>query len=302
MYDIIIIGAGPAGLTSAIYARRASKNVLVLEAKTYGGQIINTLDIENYPTQPHISGFDFATKLYNQAKDLGAEIIIEKVIDIKDNGSEKKVITTKNTYKCKSIIIATGSDNRKLKIDREDYFLGKGISYCATCDGSFYKNKVVAIVGGGNTALEDAVYLSDIASKVYLIHRRNMFNAEASTIDKIKEKKNVEIIYNSNISELIGKERLTQIKLTNSENEIKTIDIDGLFIAVGRIPENQNFAKIINLDKAGYVIAGEDCHTNVDGIFVAGDNRVKKLRQLVTAASDGAIAATEAVKYLSNNK
>ena len=302
MYDIIIIGAGPAGLTSAIYARRASKNVLVLEAKTYGGQIINTLDIENYPTQPHISGFDFATKLYNQAKDLGAEIIIEKVIDIKDNGIEKTVVTTKNTYKCKSIIIATGSDNRKLGLDKEDEFLGKGISYCATCDGAFYKKKIVAVVGGGNTALEDALYLSDIAKKVYLIHRREEFRAEKLTIDKIKEKDNIEIIYNSNITKLIGEEKLNSIEVTNIDGKQIYLDIDGLFVAVGRIPENQNFAKIINLDKAGYVIADEDCHTNIDGIFVAGDNRVKRLRQLVTAASDGAIAACEAVKYLSNKE
>ena len=302
MYDIIIVGAGPAGLTAAIYARRASKKVLVLEAKTYGGQIIGTLDIENYPATPHISGYDLASKMYNQAKELGAEILIEKVVDIKDDGNEKEVVTVKNTYKCKSIILATGADNRKLKIDKEDELLGKGISYCATCDGAFYKGKTVAVVGGGNSALEDALYLSDIASKVYLIHRRNEFRAEEATVNDILKKENVEIIYNSNVTKLISEDRLNSIEVTENGGKIEKYDVDGLFISVGRIPENQNFSKLINLDSAGYVIAGEDCHTNVDGIFVAGDNRVKNLRQLVTATSDGAVAATEAVKFLANNK
>ena len=300
MYDIIIIGAGPAGLTAAIYGRRASKKVLVLEAKSYGGQIINTLDIENYPVEAHISGFDFATKLYNQAKDLGAEIVFEKVVDINDNGTSKEVVTTKNTYNTKTVIIATGSENRKLGLENEDELVGKGVSYCATCDGAFYKGKTVAVVGGGNTALEDALYLADISSKVYLIHRRDEFRGEESTVKHLKEKENVEFIYNSNVTKLIGDNRLTTIEVTNKDGSIRTLDIDGLFVAVGRIPENQNFAKLIELDEAGYVKAGEDCHTNVPGIFVAGDNRIKEVRQLVTATSDGAIAATNAVKYINS--
>lgn len=188
MYDIIIVGAGPAGLTSAIYASRASKKVLVLEAKSYGGQIINTLDIENYPVEDHISGFDFATKLYNQVKSLGADIVFEKVIDIKNSDDIKEVITNKNTYKTKTIILATGSVNRKLGLSNEDELIGKGISYCATCDGGFYKNKIVAVVGGGNTALEDALYLSDIANTVYLIHRRDEFRGDEVTLSNLKEK------------------------------------------------------------------------------------------------------------------
>lgn len=300
MYDIVIIGAGPAGLTAAIYARRASKKVLVLEAKSYGGQIINTLDIENYPIEAHISGFDFATKLYNQAKDLGAEIIFEKVVDINDKDSIKEVITTKNTYSSKAVIIATGSENRKLGLSNEDQLVGKGISYCATCDGAFYKGKTVAVVGGGNTALEDALYLADVASKVYLIHRRDEFRGEESTVSHLKEKDNIEFVYNSNVTKLNANERLKSIEITNKDSSVKTIDVDGLFIAVGRIPENQNFAKLINLDESGYVKAGEDCITNVAGIFVAGDNRIKEVRQLVTATSDGAIAATNAVKYINN--
>jgi len=299
MYDIIIVGAGPAGLTAAIYARRASKKVLVLEAKNYGGQIINTLDIENYPVERHISGFDFATKLYNQAKDLGAEIIFEKVIEIKDN-KEKEVITAKNKYTTKTIILATGSENRKLGLDKEDELIGKGISYCATCDGAFYKNKDVAVVGGGNTALEDALYLSDIANKVYLIHRRDEFRGVESTLNLLKEKKNVEFIYNSNITKIISEDRLNSIEITNKDGSIKEINISGLFIAIGRIPENQNFEKVIKMDKDGYIIAGENCNTNIPGIFVAGDNRTKEVRQLVTATSDGAVSATEAIKYINN--
>ena len=301
LYDIIIIGAGPAGLTSAIYAKRANKNVLVLEAKNYGGQIINTLDIENYPANEHISGFDFATNLYNQAKNLGAEIKYEKVVDINNLGKEKEVITTKNTYKTKTIIIATGSEHRKLGLPNEDEFASKGISYCATCDGAFYKEKTVAVVGGGNTALEDALYLADLASKVYLIHRRDEFRGEESTINLLKEKDNIEFLYNSNVTKLNTKDRLESIEVTSNDGETRTIDVDALFIAIGRIPENQNFAKLINLDNAGYIISNEYCHTNVEGIFVAGDNRVKELRQLVTATSDGAIAAVEAIKYINSS-
>ena len=301
MYDIIIIGAGPAGLTAAIYAKRASKNVLVLEAKSYGGQIINTLDIENYPVEAHISGFDFATKLYNQTKELGAEIKFEKVVDINDKGHVKEVITTKNTYTSKAVIIATGSENRKLGIEKEDELIGKGISYCATCDGAFYRKKNVAVVGGGNTALEDALYLSDLVNKVYLIHRRDEFRGEESTVRRLKEKENIEFVYNSNVTKLNANERLESIEVTNKDGSTRTIEIDGLFVAVGRIPENENFAKLMNLDNSGYIIANEDCKTNVAGIFVAGDNRTKEVRQLVTATSDGAIAATAAIKYINNN-
>ena len=300
MYDIIIVGAGPAGLTAAIYARRASKKVLVLEAKTYGGQIINTLDIENYPVERHISGYDFATKLYNQAKDLGAEVVFEKVIDIKD-GKVKEVITEKKNYQSKTIILATGADNRKLGLDNEDELLGKGVSYCATCDGAFYKGKEVAVVGGGNTALQEALYLCDIASKVYLIHRRDEFRGEDRTISDLKQKKNIEFIYNSNITKINGKDKLESIEIISNDDKKTTIKLAGLFIAVGHIPENQNFAKLIDLDEKGYVKALEDCHTNIDGIYAAGDNRVKSLRQLVTATADGAVAATEAFKYIRKN-
>ena len=299
MYDIIIIGAGPAGLTSAIYACRAAKKVLVLEAKNYGGQIINTLDIENYPACNHISGFDFATNLYNQAKELGTQIKYEKVIGI-NNKDVKEVITTKEKYKCKSVIIATGLENRKLGLENEKELVGKGISYCATCDGAFYKNKVVAVVGGGNTAIEDALYLSDICKEVYVIHRRNNFKADEKTINLLKEKSNVSFIYNTNVTKLIMGEKLEKIQITNIDGNVSEINLDGLFIAVGKVPENDSFKDLIKLDEFGYIVANENCNTNISGIFVAGDNRKKELRQLVTATCDGAISAFEAIKYLNN--
>lgn len=298
MYDIIIVGAGPAGLTAAIYGRRALKSVLVLEALSYGGQIINTLDIENYPAAAHISGFDFATNLYNQVKELGAEVKFEKVTNITDMGDIKKVATAKNEYETKTIILATGADNRKLGLENEDSLIGKGISYCATCDGNFFKEKDVAVVGGGNTALEDTLYLTDLVNKVYLIHRRDEFRGDPTIVEKLKEKNNVEFVYNSNVTKLISNDKLEAIEVTNKDGSKKEINVSGLFVAIGKVPENENFKNLINLDDSGYIIASEDCHTNIEGIFVAGDNRVKELRQLVTATSDGAIAATEAVKYI----
>lgn len=302
MYDIIIVGAGPAGLTSAIYAKRASKKVLVLEANTYGGQIINTLDIENYPGDNHISGFDLATNMFNQTKELGAEIKFEKVVEIKNSSKYKEVITPNNKYKCKALILATGSENRKLGLSNEDELIGKGVSYCATCDGAFYKDKIVAVVGGGNTAIEDALYLTDICKKVYLIHRRDTFRGEEATINKLKEKDNITFIYNSNVTKLNAKDVLESIIVTDKEGNKKELEVSAIFIAVGRIPENQNFAKIIKLDEKGYVIAKENCHTNRRGIFVAGDARSKDLRQLVTATADGAVAATESIKYINSKR
>ena len=223
MYDIIIVGAGPAGLTAAIYARRANKKVLVLEAKTYGGQIINTLDIENYPVNAHISGFDFATKLYEQALSLGSEVVFEKVTQIKNNSDYREALTSKNTYQGKTIILATGAENRKLGLSNEDELVGKGVSYCATCDGAFYKGKCVAVVGGGNTALEDALYLTDICEKVYLIHRRDEFRAEETLINNLKEKDNIEFIYNSNVTKLIGDDHLESIEITNISGDKKNL-------------------------------------------------------------------------------
>lgn len=301
MYDIIVIGAGPAGMTATIYARRAAKTVLVLEAVNYGGQILNTPDIENYPVEAHISGFDFSTKVYEQAKALGAEFVFEKAVEICEEDGKKVVVTTKKRYEAGAVILATGSENRKLGLEDEDKLVGRGVSYCATCDGNFYRKKVVGVVGGGNTALEDALYLSDLAEKVYLIHRRDSFRGEETNVNRLKEKGNVEFIYHANVTRLIAEKRLKAIEITDKlDGSVRTIELNGLFIAVGRVPENQNFASLVKLDDSGYVVAGEDCHTSCKGIFVAGDNRTKTLRQLVTATADGAMAATEAVKYISN--
>ena len=298
MYDIIIVGAGPAGLTAAIYTCRAEKTTLVLEAKTYGGQIINTPDIANYPVAPGISGFDFATTLYNQAKDLGAEIRFEKVTELID-GDVKTVVTPKQRYEAKAVILATGAENRKLGVDGEDALIGRGVSYCATCDGNFYRKKVVAVVGGGNTAVEDALYLADLAAKVYLIHRRDAFRADASLVSRLKEKENVELVLNATVTKLLHNMRLTGVEVTDkTTGEARVLDVNGLFVAVGQVPENENFRSLIDLDAGGYAVAGEDCHTKCPGVYVAGDNRAKTVRQLVTAAADGAVAATEAIREL----
>ena len=285
-------------MTAAIYARRASKSVLVLEAGAYGGQIINTPDIENYPVEAHISGFDFATKLYEQTVALGAEFAFEKATKIELDGNTKTVVTPYNRYEAKAVIIATGSSNRKLGLPREDELIGRGVSYCATCDGSFFKGKKVAVAGGGNTALEDALYLSDIAETVYLIHRRNEFRGDVATVQRLNQKPSVIFVLESRVTALIAEKRLTGIEVTKNDGTVSVLDVNGLFVAVGRIPENREFEDIMELDGAGYALSGENCKTKTPGVFVAGDNRAKDVRQLVTAASDGATAATEAVKYL----
>ena len=291
MYDVIIIGAGPAGLTSALYLLRANKKVLVLEAKSYGGQIINASNVENYPGIESISGFDFATNLYNQVVKLGGEIKFETVIRVEE---DRRVITSKNEYSSKVVIIATGAANRKLNIENEEKFIGKGISYCATCDGNFFKNKEVAVNGGGNTALEDALYLSNLCSKVYLIHRRDEFRGEDKYVEELKNKSNVEFILNSKITSINGSDKLEFITV----NEDKEIKVDGLFIAIGQEPKNDIFSNVVDLDDKGYIITHDDVYTKTDFIYVAGDTREKELRQLTTAVSDGSIAATIALKEM----
>lgn len=294
MYDSIIVGAGPSGLTASIFLRRSNKKILVLEANFYGGQIVNTPKIENYPTYENISGYDFATKLYNQAKNLGTKIKYERVVEIKNYDDYKEVITNKETYKTKTIILATGSENRHLGVEREKELTGKGVSYCATCDGPFYHGKDVAVIGEKNAALEEAIYLSDIVKKVYLIVRKDSFNADDILVEKVNDIKNIEVLFKTNIKSLNGEKVLKSITL----NDNKDIEVSALFIAVGRVPENENFKNVIKVDDKGYIVANDNCHTNVDGIFASGDNRVKSLRQLVTATSDGAIAANEVIKYV----
>ncbi len=300
MTDIIIVGAGTAGLTAAIYAVRAGKSAIVFEANAYGGQIINTPDIENYPGISHVSGFDFATELYNQATGLGAEVKFEGVASIKVDGDKKIVTTTAgNSYEAKAVILATGAKNRPLGIEREEELVGKGISYCATCDGMFFKNKVVAVNGGGNTALEDAAYLADLCSKVYLIHRRDQFRGDAADVEKLKKKGNVEFVLNSNVTRLIGQDKVEAIEVTNKlSGDTTRLDVAALFVAIGQVPDNGAFSNLIDLDEKGYIAAGEDCLTKANGIFTAGDCRTKSVRQLATAAGDGAVAASAACHYL----
>ena len=299
MYDIIIVGAGPAGMTAGIYAKRANKNVLILEGATYGGELMETNKIENYPGEVSISGVDLANKFYEQVISLGIKVKFEKVIDIKDGNEYKEVITSKEKYKTKTIILATGRDKRLLGLPKEKELTGRGISYCATCDGNFFKKKDVAIVGAGKTAIVDALYLSDIVNKVYLIYHREAFREDVS---ELKEKKNIEFVLGSDVTKLIGDEQLKKIEITKNDGTKSELEISCLFVAIGRVPENQNFAKVIKLDKDGYFVTDENCHTNVPGIFACGDAREKVLRQIVTATSDGAISATEAIKYMNQKK
>ncbi|HKM04367.1 MAG TPA: thioredoxin-disulfide reductase [Lachnospiraceae bacterium] len=299
MYDIIIVGAGTAGLSAAIYGVRAGKSVLILEENTYGGQIINSAEVENYPGIKRISGYEFATNLYEQAIDLGAKIEYEKVVKIKENGNSKTVITLKKEYECKSIILATGAKNRPLGLSREDELVGAGISYCATCDGAFFRGKDVGVAGGGNTALEDAMFLSAYCNKVYIVHRRDSFRGEEKLVASLKKKENVEFVLNSNIIKLVGGDRIEGILVQDKDTKKeKLIPISGLFIAIGQIPENSCFEEIIDLDQGGYIMAVEDCKTKVDGIFTAGDCRTKKVRQLATAAADGAVAGLAACEFI----
>ena len=328
MYDVAIIGAGPAGMTAAIYARRANKKVLILEGKNYGGQIINTLDIENYPTAEHISGFDFATKLYEQVKKMGVEFVFARVEKIEDFDDVKEVVAGGERYRARSVVIATGLTNRKLGIAGEDELIGRGISYCATCDGAFYRGKKVAVVGGGNVALEDVLALADLVEKVYLIHRRDEFKGDEELVKRVRARENVEMVLNSvvvgvegaglgggatgagaGVSASVsagagvgvsgaGAGGLRAVEVENLRGEKRKIEVDGLFVAIGQMPENGSFADLIELDEAGYVLADEKCETNIPGIFVAGDNRSKEVRQLVTATADGAVAAVRAVEYL----
>lgn len=299
MFDLIIVGAGTAGLSAAIYGVRAGKSVLVLEGAAYGGQIINTPEIENYPGIKKISGFEFATNLYNQAKELGAEIRFEKVLSVQEKNGHKIVVTKDKEYEAKAVILATGAKNRNLGIEKEQELVGKGVSYCATCDGMFYRGKVVAVNGGGNTAVEDATFLSEYVEKVYVIHRRDSFRADKAEVDRLVARKNVELVLNSTIKALESDASgLTGILVVDKDGKERQIQVDGLFVAIGQAPDNEAFRNEVDLDSKGYISAGEDCTTKTEGIFTAGDCRTKAVRQLATAASDGAVAALAAVNYI----
>ncbi|MBR0480228.1 thioredoxin-disulfide reductase [Candidatus Saccharibacteria bacterium] len=300
-YDIAIIGAGAAGLTAAIYAVRAGKKTAVFEKLVAGGQIVNTPKISNYPGTPGISGAAWSQALEKQASDLGAEMIYDEVLQLEQVDNGFKLSTEDESYTARTVIVATGLNERKMEVPGEAKFIGRGVSFCATCDGSFYKDKTVAVVGGGNTALSDALYLSDLAKKVYLVHRRTEFRGEFALQEKIKTHKNVELVLGYMPIEVVGDKHVTGLKIREREGTLeKTLGVDGIFVAVGKIPSNQLIADLVELDEAGYAITDDRCSTKTPGLFVAGDGRVKELRQLVTATADGAISASSASEYLQN--
>lgn len=296
VYDVVIVGAGVAGMTAAIYARRANKAVLVIESKTYGGQIITTSKIANWPGEPGISGIDLSKKIYQQMKDLGAEVEFDEVESIQDLGEIKEIKCKDVNYSARTVILAVGSKDREMGVPGEKELAGARVSYCATCDGAFYKDKTVAIVGGGNTAFYDALYLADIAKKVYLVHRRDEFRADAALVEKVRAKKNVEFVLKALPVRILGDKKVEGLVVNDGEE--RELLVDGIFVAVGRAPATKNFAGLIEMDENGYVVTDENCRTSCGGVFAAGDCRVKTLRQLVTAAGDGAIAANEAIRYL----
>ena len=299
MYDVLIVGAGTAGMTAGIYVQRAGKKALVWDEKGYGGQIVNTATVENYPGFVNISGTEFTERIHEQAVELGVDFKVEKVKNAKKKGEVFVVSTGDSQYEVKSVIIATGVKNRELGIPGEEKFKGSGVSFCATCDGNFFKGRDIAIIGGGNTALEDAEVMSGIANKVYLVHRRDEFRGDKLTVKRLSVKDNVEFVLNSKPVEITGGFAVDGLKVENTEDgSQKTLKVDGIFVAVGQTPDNKAFEGLVKLDSAGYVDAGEDCVTSAEGIFVAGDCRTKKVRQLTTAASDGSVAAAGAVEYI----
>ena len=298
MYDIIIIGGGPAGLTAAVYALRANKTVLVLEKGSFGGQITYSPKVENIPGFVSVTGNEFAEKLVEQALELGAEIEPTEVFSVKD-GDVKTVVTEDGDYDAKAVIIATGAKHRLLGVDNEENLIGNGISFCAVCDGAFYKDEEVAVIGGGNSALQEAILLSDVARKVYVVQNLDFLTGEKKLAEQLYAKENVEIITGSVVKEIIGSEELESIIITKTaDGQDRKIDVKGMFVAIGLIPQNAPFADVIGLDSYGYADADESCITASQGIFVAGDCRKKRIRQVATACSDGAIAALVACDYV----
>ncbi len=301
MIDILIIGAGAAGLTSAIYALRAGLKVVVLDKFIYGGQMAISDKIENYPGFKEITGYELAVKLYEQAIELGAEVIFDEVNKVDFSNEIKVVHCDQKTYESKAVIIAAGAKRRKLSCPGEEDFIGKGVSYCATCDGAFFKDKDVIVVGGGNTALEDALYLSSICKKVYLVHRRNTFKAERVLVDSAMKRENIEIIYDSTVTKIEGSSKVNSADVKNLINgNIKKFPIDAVFVSIGNQPDTSFVRDIIKTDDRGYIEAAEDCICSVKGVFAAGDCRKKPLYQIVTATADGAVAAFQAINYIQN--
>jgi len=295
MYDLIIVGGGPAGLTAALYARRAGKSVLVIEKATFGGQITFSPKVENIPGFLSLTGNEFAEKLVEQVLEQGADVEMAEVLSVK-NGETKVVVTDSGEYEGKALIIATGARHRMLGLEREEQFVGEGISFCAVCDGAFYKDKVVGVVGGGNSALQEAILLSEQCAKVYVLQNLDTLTGEVRLREQLYTKDNVEIITGVTVQELLGGSTLSGVRIAGAVE--REIALDGLFVAIGLIPQNEPFADLISLNDWGYVDAGEDTLTGVAGIFTAGDCRSKRIRQVATAAADGAVAALAACDYI----
>ena len=300
MYDIIIVGAGPAGLSAALYARRAEKSVLIIERETFGGQITHSPRVENYPGYESLSGAELGDKLLSHALAQGAEIELDTVTAISGDVGNLLVTTEFSSFEARAVIIATGSKHRTLGLSGEELYTGEGISYCAVCDGAFYKDKVVAIVGGGNSALQEALLLALTSKKVYVIQNLPYLTGEANLQARISAMPNVEVILSSVLTELVGDGQvLSGVKII-SDNKESLIEIDGLFVAIGQKPENEAFSNVVKLNEAGYIEAGEDCvpKSKIPGIFVAGDTRTKAVRQVTTATADGTIAALSAIRFI----
>lgn len=301
IYDLIIIGGGPAGLSAAVYAERAKLDMILLEkAPVSGGQVLNTYEVDNYLGLPGINGFDLGMKFKEHAEKLGVTFKDGDVVSIDVQGDIKSIVTDKETYKAKSVIIATGAAHRKLSVPGEEELSGMGVSYCATCDGAFFKGRKVAVVGGGDVAVEDAIFLARLCEKVYVIHRRDEFRAAKTLVESLKQCPNVEIIWDSVVEEIKGEDEVQAVILKNVKTGEKSeVELQGVFVAVGMLPNTSAFAGgPLDLDATGYIKAGEDCATNVAGVFAAGDVRTKSLRQIVTAVADGANAVTSVEKYL----
>lgn len=298
-YNVLIIGGGPAGYTAAVYALRAGLTCAVIEKLSPGGQMATTSNIENYPGFSAVSGWELTEKMREQAINLGAVELFGEVTSADLTSSPKRVTTPDGEITGDTVIIATGAKPRKTGVDREDALLGRGISYCATCDGMFFRGKTVAVTGGGNTAFEDALYLAKLCKKVVIIHRRDAFRASASYIRQAEEKDNIEFLTDSAVTALLGEKSLSGVEVTNLKTgEKSTLELDGLFIAIGRVPDTEAFRGLIDMDESGYITAGEDTKTSLPGVFAAGDVRTKPLRQIVTACADGAVAAKFAEEYL----
>lgn len=302
LYDVVIIGSGPAGLAAAIYAERARLDTIVIEKTGMsGGQVLTTSEVDNYPGLPGIGGFDLGMKMREHADQLGAHFIDDELLSITDEGEVKTVVCENGTYQTKTVIIATGASHRKLGAPGEEELAGMGVSYCATCDGAFFRNKVTAVIGGGDVAIEDAIFLSRLCKKVYVIHRRDQLRGARSLQDKLFSLENVEMVWDSVVERIKGEEQTGALDVKNVKTgEISELEVDGVFVAVGISPNSQPFEGLVEMDH-GYIKAGEDCQTSVAGIYAAGDVRTKQLRQIITAAADGANAITSVERYLAEN-